>query len=374
MNRSDKNRNKYMLSGSLANNGYDWWWHNFTGIDKDSGEERSFFIEYYVCNPDLGGHEVILGQLPENRAVGIRPSYAMLKAGSWGKNPKQIHNFYPISDLSIFDGNLNIRVGEATLSETAMKGIVSVSETEALEHPEWMCDAGTLKWDLKINKTISFNVGYGASPFFRKINAFEMFWHAEGIKTEYSGTVEWNGRLFEVTPAASFGYSDKNWGKDFTSPWLWISSCDMVSRKKGIRLLNSAVEFGGGRPKIFGFALNRKILGSLVYEGEVFEYNFSRFWNRSRVSFHFEEGKEFHKWELFASNRNSELELTLQCPAEEMLLINYESPDGYKRHNRLWNGGTAGGIIRLYKGRGNKRVLMDTIDISHTGCEYGEYS
>lgn len=75
-------RNLYMLKGPLAHRGYDWWWHNFTGYHKETGEPKAFFIEYFVCNPALGGEEAVLGQLPFNQQNGIRPSYAMIKVGT----------------------------------------------------------------------------------------------------------------------------------------------------------------------------------------------------------------------------------------------------------------------------------------------------
>ena len=56
-----------MLDGSFARKGYDWWWHSFTGIDSKTGEEKQFFIEFFLCNPALGGREPVLGQLPENQ-------------------------------------------------------------------------------------------------------------------------------------------------------------------------------------------------------------------------------------------------------------------------------------------------------------------
>lgn len=67
------------------------------------------------------------------------------------------------------------------------------------------------------------------------------------------------------------------------------------------------------------------------------------------------------------------MELELRCPKDEMLLINYEAPSGKKLHNRLWNGGTGVGEIRLYTGRGTAETLVDRIEMRHVGCEYGEY-
>ena len=298
----------------------------------------------------------------------------MIKAGHWGKGAKQLHAFYPINALKMVKGRLSLQVGDCSLEETHMSGHCSVSNEDAKNHPEYMCDAGDMEWDLKIDKKIAFNVGYGASPFMRFLNAFEMFWHAEGIKTEYTGHVILDNEVFDVIPQQSFGYADKNWGKDFTSPWLWISSCDLKSMMTNQQLHNSAIEFGGGNPKVFGRPLGRKLLGGFFYEGKMYEYNFSKFWTGSRITFNFTEGETHHTWNVQASNRTSRLELELRCASNEMLLVNYEAPNGKKLHNRLWNGGTGEGEIRLYRKTKHDEVLIDHITMKNTGCEYGEYA
>ena len=63
----------------------------------------------------------------------------------------------------------------------------------------------------------------------------------------------------------------------------------------------------------------------------------------------------------------------IECLKKDMLHVNYEAPDGTKRHNRLWNGGNGTGRIRLYKKESGKEVLIDDITATHIGCEYGEY-
>ena len=68
-----------------------------------------------------------------------------------------------------------------------LKGSVDLSEEECAEHPEYMCSAGKMRWDLRLDKQIAFNVGYGAAKPFRAAQAFEMYWHAEGMKTAYAG-------------------------------------------------------------------------------------------------------------------------------------------------------------------------------------------
>ncbi|WP_310937178.1 hypothetical protein [Clostridium sp. SHJSY1] len=75
-----------------------------------------------------------------------------------GENPKQIHNFYPISDFKYVKDKLEINVQECTLTEKYMKGKCLVTEEEAKNHPEYMSDAGSMSWDIEINKKISYNV------------------------------------------------------------------------------------------------------------------------------------------------------------------------------------------------------------------------
>ena len=72
-------------------------------------------------------------------------------------------------------------------------------------------------------------------------------------------------------------------------------------------------------------------------------------------------------------NRDAIMETEARCFKKDMLLVNYESPDGAKRHNRLWNGGNGTGLIRLYEKQDGETVLIDEIEATHIGCEYGEY-
>lgn len=50
-NIHDLSRNRFMLNGPLSRKGYDWWWHSFTGYHETTGEAKSFFLEFFTCNP-----------------------------------------------------------------------------------------------------------------------------------------------------------------------------------------------------------------------------------------------------------------------------------------------------------------------------------
>ena len=274
-NHHDIARDACMLHGPLAHHGYDWWWHSFTAQDAETGEDKPFFIEFFLCNPALGEEEPVLGQLPENRAAGKRPSYLMVKAGTWGRDACQLHRFFGWKQVELHgDAPYRIQAADCLASETELKGSVSISPQEAAAHPEWMCGAGQMSWELTLDKQIAFNVGYGASKPLRDAEAFAMYWHAEGMKSGYGGNVTFNGRRYTVSPERSFGYADKNWGRDFTSPWVWLSSNCLTSKKTGQPLRNSVFDIGGGRPKVYFVPLrNRKAFFRAVTEFPVFAFS-----------------------------------------------------------------------------------------------------
>ena len=374
-NHHDITRDACMLHGPLKHCGYDWWWHSLTAQDAETGEDKAFFIEFFLCNPALAEDIPVLGQLPENREKGKAPSYLMVKAGCWGEDHCQLHRFFAWKDVNLqADAPYLVEADDCLASETFLKGSIRISEEEDLEHPEWMCDAGSLSWELSVDKQVAFNVGYGASKPLRDAEAFAMYWHAEGMKTAYSGTIWYNGRKYTVTPENCYGYADKNWGRDFTSPWVWLSSNCLKSRKTGEILKDSVFDIGGGRPKIYFVPLDRRLLGVFWYEGKEYDFNFSKLWLNVKTEFSFEEKDELVAWHVRQENIHAVMETEIFCRKKEMLLVNYEAPDGTKKHNRLWNGGTGWGTVRLYEKKENSLELIDEVEATHVGCEYGEYT
>ena len=373
-NRHDTSRNAFMLHGTLSHQGYDWWWHSFTAQDAETGEDKPFFIEFFTCNPALREAEPVCGQLPLNKSAGKKPSYLMVKAGTWGEDHAQLHRFFAWKDVKIHQkADYRIKADDCYASETKLQGSISITPEEAAAHPEWMCDAGEMSWDLRLKKEIAFNVGYGASKPLREIEAFAMYWHAEGMKTLYKGTITFNGRKYIVTPEKSYGYADKNWGRDFTSPWVWLSSNHLVSKKTGKQLMNSVFDIGGGRPKIYFAALDRRLLGVFYHEGKEYDFNFSKLHLRVKTDFSFEEKEDVVVWHVRQENTKAVMETEVFCKKADMLFVNYEAPDGRKRHNRLWNGGNGYGTVKLYEKKDGKQILIDEIEATHIGCEYGEY-
>ena len=374
-NIHDISRDAFMLHGPLALHGYDWWWHSFTAQDTVTKEEKPFFIEFFLCNPALAEEEPVLGQLPANKEAHKRPSYLMVKAGCWGEDHCQLHRFFSLKNVRVKQGApYEIEAEDCFASETALRGSIHITPEEAKAHPEWMCDSGEMQWNLTVEKQIAFNVGYGASKPLRDAEAFAMYWHAEGMKSAFAGEIVYNGRTYTVSKEKSYGYADKNWGRDFTSPWVWLSSNCLYSKKLGKRLENSVFDIGGVRPKIYFVPLDRRLLGVFYYEGKEYDFNFSHVWLNVKTEFSFEEREEEVVWHVRQENKHAAMETEVRGQKKDMILVNYESPDGEKKHQRLWNGGNGVGTVRLYDRSEDGFVLVDEIEATHIGCEYGEYA
>lgn len=135
---------------------------------------------------------------------------------------------------------------------------------------------------------------------------------------------------------------------------MWLSSNDLVSNVSGKRLANSVFEVNGGNPKAFGIVLGRKLLGQFDYEGWDYEFDFGKFWVDSCTFFDCRETDTEIHWKVVQTTFRDKMEVEISCPKAEMLLINYESPDGQKRHTRLWNCGNGAGTVRLYEKKGGR--------------------
>ncbi len=374
-NKSDLDRDRFMLRGKLAEQGYDCWWQSFTGHNAATGEEKSFFLCFFAMNPALGTDAAILGQSKEAQSKGIRPSYLMVKAGIWGEDAKQLNRFFPWKEVSMNEGTpFSISADNCFLSETRSLGRVSLRPEEIEAHPEWMSDAGDLIWDLHIDKKIAFNIGYGAGKPMRDQEALQMLWHAEGMKTAYEGRVVYNGQIYMVRPETSFGYADKNWGSNFTKPWIWLASSDLTSKISGEKLRDSAFTIGGGRPRVGNLEVENGLLGAMWYEGEPYQFNFSHVWTLTKTRYKVKVGKEYIRWRMIQETPLSKMYTDIHCSREDMVRLSYETPDGQIRHKELWSGGTGTGTIKLYRKSLKKDwqwELVDEIEAAHVGCEYG---
>ena len=351
MNLSDLARNACMLRGSLAKKGYMRWWHSFSGLRPDTGETRTFFIEFFVMNPGLGGDKPIFGQHPYYKKRGMKPSYVMIKAGVFpdaeGNDSRQLHAFYPISALQTTLNPLVMQVsegqtGHCLYSEDKLTGFVEVTREEA-RHRCLMTDSGSMEWDLEVRKAVSCHTGIWGGTFFR-------------------GSVTLDGISYDVVPELSYGYADKHWGRSFNRPWFQFACGRLSSQHTGGPLRHSVLAMSGFCPRFLWFPLRGRLMMQLTYRGE--DFSFSRCkWETK------ETGKRF-VWHILAKGKSAVIKISGSCTKAEMLRLQYESPEGKKTRVPLLAGSAGIGTVQLYRKVSGSRELLDTLRLDNALCFY----
>lgn len=373
MNQSDLDRNAYMLRGSLARRGYMCWHHSFRGVQPDTQETRTFFVEYFIMNPALGGNQPILGQHPYFKKRGMKPSYVLVKAGVFpdenGEGGRQLNAFYPLTSLKSTKDPFILQVEDCFYSENHISGFIEVTREES-RHRSFMTDPGYMEWDLEVHKAVACHTGMIANPFFSALNALTSFWHGEGIRTFYRGSISLDGIPYEVVPESCYGYADKHWGRKFNHPLLRFTSCHLVSKRTGKELKHSALAIDGCSPKFLCFPLRRRLLIQLTYMGEDFEFHFARRKNPSRCKWKVKETNKRYIWQIMSQNRDAVIKVSGSCTKERMMELTYESPDGELSPLPLLGGGAGMGTVEIYRLVSGTAQLVDTLTIEDAFCEY----
>ncbi len=384
--------NRYMLKGAFRKCGFDRWRLVISGFSRSTGEERTFFVEFYILNPLVSPDEMILGfksRLAKTEAdlqyalagtqsaktasqeLMMVPSYVMVKAGCYGLEGKQINSFFASSKLEIGHKEFIIRCGPdrlaqgggegaCMLSDKGTRGTVNVTYAELNEKPELLCNAGTMDWDLHYDPSYSFEQDFTGK---------EINWHILGAATCVSGIIHLDGEEYQVVPKSSFGYFDKNWGKDFPSPFFHLSSSNLTSTITGKPLLKSC------------FAVQGIYNGVLTVCAKMDEYevefnalkkkNYEITFDCSQMPKD-DDGIKVH-WTVSVHNRNSVLDIDIFCPTDLMFVRDYESPLGGRKLMKILGGGTGTGEIRLYRKIKKNLELIEHATVSNALCEFGNF-
>ena len=368
MNLSDLTRNAQMLQGSYAKKGCMRWWHSFCGVEPESGEARTFFVEFYIINPALGSTHPILGQHPYFKKRGMKSSYALVKAGVFpresGTDGKQFHAFYPISSLQAGGSPLTLQLtdqeaGVCLCSEDRLSGAVEVSREEA-RHRSLMTDCDSMEWDLEVRKAVSCHTGALAGAFFQALNLLDSYWHGEGIRSFFQGSVTLDGVTYQVTPELSYGYADKHWGHGAPDSWFQSACGKLKSGRTGGELRHSVLAVSSYTPRFLLFRLRPRLMIQLTYMGEDFEFHRCRW-----------ETKETEKrfiWRIVAKNRSSVVKVTASCRKEEMMPLRYENPLGTRPGKPLQGSASGTGTVQIFRKISGERELVDTLTLESALC------
>ena len=328
----NRKKNRFMLTKSYKKSGFDLWRHNFTAYSKKTGEAKTFFIEVYIVNPAVSPETVSFENADSIIKKDSKPCFLMLKAGCWGEKGKQLHAFYPIDALQINKRKLNIRSDNFLLTESELFGSIEVMPTEMRMHPEYMSDSGSIKWKIKMDKKIAFDP--------KSCKTYPVSnWYVQGSKTMYGGTILLDGEEYAIVPQKSYGHADKIWGKDFPNPFLWLSSCNLISIITGTYLPGSCFDVGGS------------ILHKNSKSLQVFycQQNQSYYFSKSGIKYSYTENKDTCHWTVTAENTKNLLDVEIFCNKKDMIQKRYLNIHGSISFDKFWSGGNGSGEVRLYK-------------------------
>lgn len=379
VSKVNKKIDNYMLRGKLRQQGFERWRYIFSAFSKTTGYERKFFVEMYCVNPALSPKVAVISQKSRlamsesdlqyalagtesaahaNDELIVKPSYALVKAGLFGVNGRQMNKFYASSLLSFVKNSETFKIGDCTFSANALSGSVSVSEQELRVRPELLCDAGSMDWDLKFERAVEYGLLY---------NRKRSFWTPIGAKSLFSGSVHFNGEEYVVLPKSSNGYIDKSWGENLNSHYFHLSSSKMTSIITGKQMLNSCFsiegEFGG---KLCAFLK----LDDMVYTVEnrgIFKKDMI-IHDCSQITDSVD-GEKVH-WTVSVHKGKFVIDVDVYCKGKEMFLRDYEMSHGNRCLLKILSG-LGKGEIRIYKKIGKNLELLEHANIYDAICEVG---
>jgi len=348
-NRFDFDKNKCQLTGSYAEDGYDRYWHTFTGYEEGTGKEKVFFVEYLIINPTMGWDEV-------KRGRGVVPSYTLVRCGAFAESIME--RYIPMSEVESYtvDRQMRIVAGDCFLSEHSMSG---------------RTEDGAMSWNLRIRKKVAYNAGVINGSLARKVKALDTFWHAQGMITKYCGVVNYKGSRYDVAFDTSYGYADKTWGDEYPEFCLWLNGSRLRSRLSGKELSKSGFAFAGLKPVLFGKGIRDTIVGALYYEGVEFDYNFARPSLISKTEYVIDDSDSALKATIVMQNCTSVLALCLKCDKNDMITPAYETTFGENAYDKLYATAVAKGRLKLYTKFKGALVLVEDMDVYNAGLGYG---
>ena len=370
----------YILRGKLRKRGCERWRYVFTGINKETNDERAFFIEMILVNPALSPKEPVIAQksrpkISEDdlqyalagtasaKTVGaeqaVQPSYVLVKAGCYGRKARSHNKFFSVSDLTYVKNEQLFKLGSCFFGLDELRGSVIVGKQDLIAQPELMCEVGAIDWDLHFEQEIR------TPPLYKKKGSVLI---ASGVKALFTGTVHMFGLEYTVVPKKSFGFIDRTWGASYANPVFHLSSSNLVSQISGQPLQNSCFvlsgEYGG------------KLRAFVKVEDEILPIQKKHLFEKvTEVHNCLEmppdaDGEKLH-WTVSIHRKRLVVDVDVYCKTSEMLVRDYELPEGGRNLLKILGGGNGFGEIRIYKKVRKNLELLEEARITNAICDFG---
>lgn len=376
---------KYMLKGALRRSGFEWWRLVTNATSKVTGEERTFFIEFYVVNPLLSPDKCLFItktsaqktdeelfqaltageniEAEDNENLSNCPSFVMVKAGDFQNKGKQINAYFPPEILEIGKNDFILKLGNDTKTSCMLgtdftQGVVQVTRAKLKEMPELDCNVGTIGWNLKFEHDIDFDGDYKSS-----ITNYSVI----GGKLLCSGSIVYDGEEYVVNREKSFSFYDKSWGKKFPEPYFHLSSNNFISQISGKKLLNSSLVIHG--------EFDNRLSVLYCNEGDIIEMKAE---DASKMEINYEcyevnddpKNIKLH-WTVSIADKKRVIDIDVFSLTKSMLLRNYQCAEGGRKILKILSAADGIGEIRLYHKVKKNLETIEHARISNALCEYG---
>lgn len=406
--KPDSRRDGWMLTDRLASGGVQRWRFVFPAIRDDTRDRCCIFIEYYACTEPSWRNKP--GDKAESRAgkrtegTTIRPAYFAVHAGIWGSGAVQYTHVFDEGEAEILQGPpFTAKAGECLFTEFETYGSIPREDDPARQgyngagssgkmqtnrhHPYQgnvygsgidaqdfeLADDTAIEWDIEFDKKISYNAGVSSSPFSRKIHASDAYWHAEGLVTEYTGTIIIGDVSYRTFPDAGSGYADVTWGSGFPSPGLWLWTTDLAD-SSGIPRTGDVLAAWGGHIRMnVPSSPDEKFFGALLTGKRRYDFNSMKSALTGSTSLKTEETEDTWAWHLILSGEKAMIDARITCRKDSMIRDELPSPLNRLQTYQRFTGADGEGKILLFVRSGlfGSYEKRDEMTARHIVCAYG---
>lgn len=353
----------------------------FYGEEKISGSEKAFFVELALTNPGLSPVVPILGYKTRMKlkeadisdvlagsaaasGVGkeklVTPSFIVVRAGVFGASSKQIAKYTSATKVLTSGKNFYLKADECLFALDALVGKIFLKPEELDAHPEYLCDAGSVSWNLKYRFLHVFAKGFKGK---------QNTWFVPGGRVEFTGSFIINGEEYTVNSLKYPGYIEHFWGRDYNPDWYHISSTSLISVISGHTL--KASNFA-----IHGIFMERaSLLFNLEGKQIFFISNMGKGAYTSLsdvVESPDNSNKERLHWSVSFHSKQYVIDVDLFSNCEDLCMRPWETSEGQHKVLKVLSGAAGLGEIRLYKRVKKNLILIEQARLTKTLCEYGK--
>lgn len=357
--------NAYLLTTqSLQEAGYQWWWHSFTAHHRETKAAKTFYIQYVIMNPGLGGEQPQFFDETTNQ----KPAYAAISVGTYGADACEITSYYGTEVFQANQERLQVVIGEAYTDDTSLFGEIAV--TQAHQNPQIPSALGTVIWNLRVNKRLSYATNTSKLPRLKK-SIETKGWQADGMYTEYAGTIVYNGEVYDVIPKTSYGYQDTNWGSELPTPWLFLNCNNFQNPITGLHanltsLVMNAIPSEGNKKD----SLERKVSIAFSHQGQLYEYNPTKLFGAAKQDVSCVETMQSIDWHIVAMTKDSRIEIQFSCPKTELIPVIRENAAGVKNEQAIISGANGVGTVKLFEMKEKEYKLVASFTGQNMQCSY----